>query len=178
MRSIYRLCLGLLFAASGLFISAYAEAAPDGKPLNLAAQSLTPPTGKRKLLRWLTTGAYRDGYAAEPEVHPSEGPHGGNVRTYFNSILTEDLIAGNTVFRKGAAMVKELYLSGAEEVIGYAVMIKTRKNSGNRGQGWVFYETYEPSNRSAFYGRGLSVCANCHQAGVDYLLSEFRPSGP
>lgn len=178
MRSIETLLLSFLTAALVLPVSGRAAPVPADLTQGLSAQEdLIPPTGKRKLLRWLKARAYRSGFAAEPALHPSGGPHGGNVRTFYNPILTEDLLADKTVFRKGAAMVKELYLGGSEQVIGFAVMIKLRHKSGNRGQGWLFYETYDGSNRSAFYGQGISVCANCHRSGVDYLLSGFRPAG-
>jgi len=134
----------------------------------------TPPTKKRKLLAWLKAGNYLD-YTAEPDVHPSGGPHGGNVRTYYNSILVEDLAAGRTEWSKGAAMVKELYFSGTETVVGYAVMVKTKVRSGNGGKGWIFYENLDAAQNSAFYGRGLGLCANCHSGGTDFLLSPFRP---
>ena len=134
-----------------------------------------PPTKKKQLLRWLKAGNYRETYSAESEVHESTGPHGGNVRTYYNSVLVGDLKDGKTVFSKGAAMVKELYFDGKEEVIGYAVMIKVRKNSGNSGQGWLFYESFDGTNKDAIFGRGLSECADCHSVGVDFLRSSFRP---
>ena len=134
-----------------------------------------PPAQKRKLMRWLAAGTYLNSFIPEPTIHPSTGPHGGNVRTFYNPILAEDLAAGKSRFRKGASMVKELYRNGMSDVVGYAVMIKTRKGSGNNGEGWVFYESYGRGNSAAFYGRGISVCASCHRRGMDYLLSEFRP---
>jgi hypothetical protein len=135
-----------------------------------------PPRKRRKLLNWLNAGSYRDLYSAEPEVHDSLGPHGGKVLTYYNPILVEDLRAGRTVWSRGAAMVKELYTSDASAVRGYSVMIKVAADSGPNGEGWLFYETFDITGGSAaYYGRGLRLCANCHDGGVDYLLSEFRP---
>jgi hypothetical protein len=114
----------------------------------------------------------------EPEVHPStaEGRvHGVNVRTYYNPILADDLRAGRITFRRGAAMVKELYFDNVDRLAGYSVMIKVRPFSGGPGRGWLFYETLDGTNRAASFGRGLAVCTGCHQSGVDFLRSGFRP---
>ena len=73
-------------------------------------------------------------------------------------------------------MVKELYFDG-KEVIGYAVMIKVRKNSGNSGQGWLFYESFDGTNKDAIFGRGLPECADCHSVGVDFLRSSSLKLG-
>jgi len=142
-----------------------------------SAQSDVPPRRKGALLAWLKAGTYRASYAAEPAVHvSSSGVHGMNVRTYYGPILADDLRAGRTVFRKGAAMVKELYLGGTEQTIGWAVMSKIRRRSGRAGRGWLFYETLDGTNRGVSFGRGLPVCTGCHRSGVDYLRSDFRPS--
>jgi len=101
--------------------------------------------------------------------------HGQNVRTYYNTILTDDLRAGRNTFRRGAAMVKELYFDNEDRPIGYSVMIKVRPRSGIRGRGWFFYETLDGTNRAPSSGRGLDVCTGCHQSGVDFLRSTFRP---
>jgi hypothetical protein len=133
-----------------------------------------PPLKRKRLLAWLQEGSYRATYVAEPAVHPSGGPHGGNVRTYYNSILVEDLAAGRTTFRRGATMVKELYFSGTDEVVGYAVMSKVRRRSGAEGQGWLWLESFDGVNAD-FFGRGVRLCSDCHAAGTDFLLSPFRP---
>lgn len=133
-----------------------------------------PPTKRKAMLRWLADRQYVAGFTAEPEVHASAGPHGGNVRTFFNPILVEDLRGGRTTFRKGAAMVKELYFGSSDTLSGYAVMVKVKKNAGSSGQGWLFMESFNGMNAD-FFGRGIGVCANCHGGGTDYLLSEFRP---
>jgi len=142
------------------------------------ASSDVPPRGKRALLRWLKTGIYRERFVGEPEVHPStaEGRvHGLNVRTYYDPILVDDLRAGQSTFRKGAAMVKELYFDSVDRPLGYSVMIKVRQRSGVSGRGWLFYETLDGTNRAVSFGRGLGVCTGCHQSGVDFLRSGFRP---
>lgn len=133
-----------------------------------------PPTKRKAMLAWLQEKRYLEGYTAEPAVHPSEGPHGGNVRTFFNAILVEDLRAGRTSFRKGAAMVKELYFGSTDTVRGYAVMVKVKKKAGATGQGWLFMESFN-GTQADFFGRGIRLCSDCHGAGTDFLLSEFRP---
>lgn len=156
-------------------ISVHSEAGKLPPVTNTSADSVPPITSKDELLNWLKAEKYKAEFVAEPEVHPSSGPHGGNVRTYFNSILTEDLRAGKTKFRKNAAMVKELYFSGTETVVGYAVMVKVKKKSKQNGKEWLYYETFDGTNNSVFYGRGVRLCVDCHRAGTDYLLSPFRP---
>jgi hypothetical protein len=139
-----------------------------------AAAGQAPPAGKQALLRWLRAGTYRQTYTPEPAVHRSlSNAHGLNVRTWYSPVLAEDLRAGRVPFRRGAAMVKELYATGEEDVLGWSVMRKLRRKSGRRGKGWLFSERL-PGGGS-FFGRGLPVCTGCHAAGVDYLLSPFRP---
>src|ERR1051326_430921 len=114
-----------------------------------AASGELPPRGKRALLRWLKAGTYRERFVGEPEVHPSSAEgraHGRNVRTYYDPILVEDLRAGRTAFRRGAAMVKELYFDGIDRPRGYSVMIKVRRRSGTSGRGWLFYEPLTGTN--------------------------------
>lgn len=177
---------GLIAAIFGLAVFAV-PGAPEAKVLETAEEpALTsgaelfgadpniPPTKRKAMLAWLAEKRYLEAFTAEPAVHPSEGPHGGNVRTFFNSILVEDLRAGRTSFRKGAAMVKELYFGSTDTVRGYAVMVKVKKKAGSSGQGWLFMESFN-GTQADFYGRGIGVCADCHGAGTDYLLSEFRP---
>jgi hypothetical protein len=140
-----------------------------------AAKGVLPPRRQGALLRWLRARVYVERYTPEPTVHPSVPAHGLNVRVYFSPRLVEDLRAGRTPFRKGAAMVKELYFQGTEAVVGWSVMRKVRSRSGSRGTGWLFYETLDGRNRGAYFGRGIAVCTSCHAAGTDYLLSVFRP---
>lgn len=131
-----------------------------------------PPARRARLRAWLESGAYRATYTPEPEVHRSLGPHGANVRTWYSAGLVEDLRAGRVPFRRGAAMVKELLYNSESEVVGWAVMRKVRARSGRRGRGWLFFEAFPGGS---YFGRGTPVCTGCHERGVDYLLSEFRP---
>jgi hypothetical protein len=135
-----------------------------------------PPQRKRALLAWLKAGTYQSAFTPEPEPHTSMSAHGPYVRTWYSPVLTEDLRAGRSTFRKGAAMVKELYLEGPNAPpVGYSVMRKLRSRSGTTGNGWLFYETFDGTNDAVSFGRGLAVCTGCHRSGIDYLRSTFRP---
>ena len=135
-----------------------------------------PPQGKRALLAWLKAGAYASSFTPEPEPHPSTSAHGPFVRTWYSTVLTEDLRDGRVPFRRGAAMVKELYLDGpTAPPVGYSVMRKLLSHSGPTGWGWLFYETFDGRNDAVSFGRGLAVCTGCHRSGVDFLRSTFRP---
>jgi len=140
-----------------------------------SAQSILPPTKGGALLRWLADGSYRATYTPEPAVRFSTAPHGGNVRAWLSPILVEDLRAGRPTFRKGAAMVKEIYFTGQTEVLGWSVMRKMRNNSGRRGQGWYFYETFDGRTPVVRPGRGVPICVSCHRDGQDFYLLGFQP---
>jgi len=140
----------------------------------LAAGPDLPPVRRKALTVWLREGAYR-AWTPEPAVRPSFTAHGRNVRTWLNPILVDDLRAGRTTFRKGAAMVKELYFDGQEEVVGFSVMRKVRRRSGKRGKGWYFFETFDGVRPVVRPGRGTPVCVSCHRAGRDYYLLGFEP---
>lgn len=141
----------------------------------LAADPTLPPTRTRALLRWLCEGTYRTTYTPEPAVHVSEtNAHGLNVRTWYSPVLVEDLAAGATRYRRGAAMVKELYFDGSDTVEGWSVMRKVRRRSA-AGKGWFFYETFDGRTTIA-RGRGVGICVGCHRDGADFLLSPFRPT--
>ena len=131
-----------------------------------------PPRRKPALVAWLAAGAYRADYLPEPAPHVSAGPH-GVVRTWYGPTVVEGLRTGRPVFRKGAAMVKELYRG--EQVVGWAAMRKLRNRSGPTGRGWLFYEAFDATGSGAIFGRGKALCAGCHRQGVDFLRSDFRP---
>ncbi len=167
-------------------VSADAGAAPGDAVARAALSAVPskkrgaapPPIAPSRLLRWLRKGKYRERYVPEPAAHPSAGPHGGYVRTWYSPRLVDDLAADREPFRRSAAMVKELFFGdpGATQPEGFAVM---RRVGGRRRTGpgaWYYYETLRRDGRNAYVGRGLRVCANCHAGGRDFLLSEFRPS--
>lgn len=134
----------------------------------------TPPAKQPALRRWLQNQTYKSTYLPEPTVRESFTAHGSFVRSWYSPTLTEDLKNGRKVFRKGAAMVKELYGSDPTTVVGYSVMRKVERRAGRDGKGWLFYEK-APFIGGTFFGRGLPVCTGCHRAGTDYLLTPFRP---
>jgi hypothetical protein len=146
-----------------------------GTDLALAADPTLPPQPLGALLAWLRTGAYREAYTPEPAVRVSSSAHGMHVRTWYAPSLVADLRGGTVPFRRGAAMVKELYFDGDETVVGWSVMRKVRRRSA-RGRGWFFFETLNGRTPIA-RGRGVGLCVSCHAAGTDFLLTEFRP-GP
>jgi hypothetical protein len=139
-----------------------------------AVDADVPPTGTAALLAWLEAGSYR-AWVPEPTVRPSFTAHGDHVRAWLNPVLVEDLRAGRTRFRKGAAMVKELYLAQTAQVVGFSVMRKVRNRSGRRGRGWYFFETFDGVRPVVRPGRGAPVCVSCHRDGRDYYLLGFQP---
>jgi hypothetical protein len=142
---------------------------------NAASDPTLPPTQTSALLRWLRDGSYRATYTPEPAVHSSAtDAHGLHVRTWYGPVLTDDLGSGAVRYRRGAAMVKELYFNGTDDVIGWSVMRKVRRRSA-AGKGWFFFETFD-GERPLARGRGVRICVECHRDGADFLLSEFRPT--
>lgn len=143
----------------------------------IAAEAATdrPPRSAARLHAWLDDGTWRSTWTPEPSVHPSSGPHGGNVRVWYSPTLVEDLAAKRRRFRKGAAMVKELHFDGVDSIQGWAVMVKVRASRGDPKRAWWYYETFDRSPGNDFAGRGLPLCANCHADGVDFLQSSYRP---
>jgi hypothetical protein len=158
--------------AATMPIQSQSASIPDGTTCWL---DVIPPTNKTKLVAWLKQKNYKANFIAEPRIHATTGPHGNKVLTYYNPILAIDLRAKKTVFRKGAAMVKELYANGTNKVTGYAVMVKAQGHKNAQKQDWLFYESFSLTGQNASFGRGIPQCAGCHQGGVDYLLSRFRP---
>ncbi|HXJ34434.1 MAG TPA: hypothetical protein VMS22_10400 [Candidatus Eisenbacteria bacterium] len=151
-----------------LVVCCAAVTAFAGEPVDL------PPTSTRALLRWLRDGVYRQRFVPEPAVHESEAAvHGPHVRTWYGPVLVQDLRGGVLPLRRGAAMVKELYFAGTDEVVGWSVMRKVRRRS-TRGRGWYFFETFDGRDALSS-GRGVGICVGCHAAGKDFLLSAFRP---
>ena len=106
-------------------------------------------------------------------VDETRTAHGLHVRSWYSPVLAADLGDSVLPFRRGAAMVKELYFEGTETVVGWSVMRKVRRRSAG-GRGWFFFETFD-GERPIARGRGIGICVGCHRAGSDFLLSEFRP---
>ncbi|WP_394753103.1 hypothetical protein [Crenothrix sp.] len=157
----------LLLGALAVITPLQSQSAPDAT----SWPNIIPPTGQTTLLNWLNKSGYKENFLPEPKIHAS--PVHGTVKTYYNPILAGDLHAKRKVFRKGAAMVKELY--SGNKVTGYSVMVKVQKHANTQGPDWLFYETADKTGQNALLGRNLSACAGCHSEGVDYLRSTFRP---
>jgi len=130
------------------------------------------PTNNDDIFAYLQRGDYLD-FRKEAAVHPSTGPHGGNVLTFVNKALADSLDAGNTSHPVGSASVKELYLSSTTEVGGWAAGVKV----ADMGQAddWYWYEVFSTASNASPVadGRGVGLCANCHAAGTDYWLSPW-----
>jgi hypothetical protein len=125
-----------------------------------------PPTDSAALLPWLEDGSYL-AWDRESAIHPSAGPHGGDVRTYVNAALVASLASGAASHPVDAAVVKELYDDA--EVVGFAVMVKVAPGTG--GDTWYWYEIVGSST----YADGVdeSLCWGCHEAGADQVLTPF-----
>lgn len=129
------------------------------------------PTDPAALQQWLAAGSYST-WQSESKPHPSEGPHGGDVRTFLSADLAASLAAG-TDHPAGAAAVKELYGDGPA-VMGWAVSIKLAPDSAD-GDNWFWYEVFttDPTGIADYQGAGLDLCTDCHVAGDDYVLIPF-----
>jgi hypothetical protein len=135
-----------------------------------AGAAVDVPVNEAELGEWLRAGRYAS-WAHESAIHPSKGPHGGDVRTYFNDVLVDARERKAGGLPRGAAAVKELIDEG--RVGGWAVLVKTSSSSDD-GDGFYWYETFgtEPGS-SAIAGQGHSTCTGCHAAGTDYVLTPF-----
>jgi hypothetical protein len=129
-----------------------------------------PPIDSVEILEeWLAGGAYRE-WAVESAIHPSTGPHAGNVLTYVNAIALQSLADGNAEHPQNAATVKELYGGTMDTIIGYAVSLKTAPQSEG-GDLWYWYERV---NATIYGGElGTPLCTGCHGGGADYILTPY-----
>ena len=106
---------------------------PSPLPTHTPMSIDVPPADAAELLDWLRAGRYLE-WQAESEMHPSEGPHFGDVRVFVNYTLFSSLDRASTAQPAGSAAVKELYGSSGE-VQGWSVSIKVQENSED-GTGW------------------------------------------
>ncbi len=125
-----------------------------------------PPTNSDELLVWLQNGEYE--WWPSDSLHDSNGPHFGQVQTFFNPALHDSFEADEPMHPAGAATVKRLYGNG--NATGWAVMVKIQDDSDN-GNGWYWYEYYNGSTYAD--GTGVGLCTNCHSGGKDYVLTPF-----
>src|SRR5687767_11679023 len=133
-----RVFIGMAIAANGLFLGCSgsgdsAEPSVSPSPSSSSSSSASEPAKTdepaARDFRSLCQERGYVGWQKESKVHPSAGPHGGNVRTYLNDSLFASLSAGSSEHPKGSIAVKELYSSGTETVTGWAVMEKTEDAS-------------------------------------------------
>lgn len=139
------------------------ETAADTGEAETAGGTEVPTDGD--LMAWIDGGEYLT-WPAEAEIHPSAGPHFGDVRSFFSPALAASLEAGNAQHPVGSASVKELYGNG-NEIGGYAIMVRVGSGAGNNA--WYWYEVF--NNQTFADGRGESICTGCHSDGVDFVLS-------
>jgi hypothetical protein len=128
---------------------------------------LDAPEDESELRAFLDAGSYR-AWAKEAEFHPSAGPHGGSVRTYYGPKAAEALIAGAEIFPAGAAAIKEAKNDAG--VYGQSVWVKVQAAS-DAGQGFFWFERFQRDDGSEdVYGnaRGSAQCVGCHSLGHDY----------
>jgi hypothetical protein len=138
------------------------------------------PMGKEELFKFLADGKYKSFPAMESGQHPSSGPHsikgtfGQPVRSYLNAIMNDSLKAGNDVHPEGSGIVKEMFSKDGKVLEGWAVSIKTQKDSDG-GKGWFWYEATSTKDSSALVanGNGVPMCFGCHSAGNDFVLAGF-----
>lgn len=143
------------------------------------ADDQIPPMGADAIEAWLADGAYLR-WHCEPKPHAarSPSPHGFN-RICSNDAVSDN-VAGTDAWPKGAAAVKEVYASAdSDEVIGYAVYLKTDEDSAD-GANWYWYERLPldhpaPKDDKGVVADGLgnagpakTICVGCHAAaGAD-----------
>ena len=128
-----------------------------------------PPRNPAALQTWLAMGIYKC-WAHESSQHPSDGPHGGEVRVYLNTRLDTSL-KGTGEHPEGAVAVKELFGTSGTAVTGWAVLIKTQPSSA-AGQGFYWYEVFgTQAGANNLEGQGKALCVDCHGAGgKDFVL--------
>jgi len=139
---------------------------PEPTPTPTTAEPV--PTSGAALLPWLQAGRYLD-WPSESAIHPSTGPHFGNVRVYLNDVLFDSLEQGLDEHPAGAVAVKELYGSGSEPR-GWSVMVKAQDQSAG-GDGWYWYERFGSTTFAD--GFGIRGCTVCHSLGKDYVRIPF-----
>lgn len=141
----------------------------NSEPSGDGANGTSVPSNTAELFSFLQARAYSQ-FDSEPAVHASQGPH-GQVRSYFNPLLSSSLSMGQAAHPVGSATVKELYSGG--QVTGWAVMVKT--GNVDAASDWYFYEIFSTTDGSnpVAAGNGLGGCAGCHSSGTDYILTSF-----
>jgi hypothetical protein len=136
------------------------------------AQEELPPRGHEAISEYLRQRRYSN-FAVEPAIHQSSGPHGGRVLTFVNAPLEQSLRDGTASHPVGSASIKELYRD-RDEVQGWAVSVKVTDQGGPQDWYWYYLLSTASGATPSADGLGVPLCANCHSAGTDYLLT-FGP---
>lgn len=154
------------------------EDAQLDQPRQLPSVLSPTPVDEAALYEYLQQGEYKSFETADSEPHPSAGPHlepGNPVKVFFSDAVAQSLTEGYDAHPKGAALVKEIYRPGGEELTGWAVAVKTDKDSNN-GNGWFWVEytsITDPSQKPVEAGNGVGLCSGCHASGRDFVLSRL-----
>ena len=122
------------------------------------------------LVEWLEEGEYQR-WIGESSMHPSAGPHFGQVKVFVNSVLAHSLDEGRRHHSAGAAAVKELFGNG-QTVRGWAVALKLSGMDRVLGAGrWYWFEFFD--GQAVTNGPSVKLCEGCHQSGHDMFLSDW-----
>ena len=115
-------------------------------------------------------GHYKQ-WQSESSAHESTGPHFGKARTYLNPSLAASLRDGDgdAEHPRAVAAVKELFGRG-ETVRGWSVSLKLDGISA-RGSRWYWFEVFDA--HVVADARGAPLCAGCHAAGRDFVLTPW-----
>lgn len=124
------------------------------------------PTDDAALLAFVTSGAYAS-WPAEPQKHPSRGPHPGDARVFLAPGVAARA-PGSGPHAPGAAAVLELY-DDQGAVGGWAVMVKVAP--GSEPESWFYWKHY--AGETVKQGAGVDPCAACHQKGDDFVLTSL-----
>jgi hypothetical protein len=129
------------------------------------------PTDAAALLEWLEGGNYL-GWDAESGLHPSSGPHFGDVRTFVHPCMAESLdvfVYDVSTHPVGATAIKELYGAG-DVLLGWSVEVKIAEGEG--GDTWYWYEQFMGVTTADSIGD--PICSDCHAEGLD-MYTSFWP---
>ena len=153
------------------------DASLEDSRTQLAAVESPVPIDVDALFAYLQDGEYRS-MNVQSGIHSTRGPHlnlGQPVKVYFSDAVSQSMEGGYTDHPKGSALVKEIFEPGTENLVGWAVAVKTDENS-DRGEGWFWVEftsTTDPSQVPVPAGNGVPLCSSCHATGSDFVLSEL-----
>lgn len=162
-------------AVTLVFLASTDTRAESAEPAAVSAAE-DIPADAAKLFAYLQSGAYKSFMAQESKRHPSAGPHtkiGLDVRVFMNDALDRSLASGADQHPAGSAVVKEMFTAKGD-LRGWAVAVKTTADSAE-GQGWYWYEVKSTTDnrRPVAAANGVGLCAGCHAAGRDFVLSTY-----